>query len=103
MKTQGEITIHKPRRDIYPASTFILDFRLLELQPPHHVHGDLTSLAPHERLPELPIVLREKPHTGSTARENQSCEQGLLSSCSAWAYCSGFSSQSAGSRVLGLQ
>ena len=32
MKTQGEITIHKPRRDIYPASTFILDFRLLELQ-----------------------------------------------------------------------
>ena len=32
-----------------------------------------------------------------------SCEQGLLSSCSAWGYCSGFSSQSAGSRVLGLQ
>lgn len=32
VKTQGEITIHKPRRDIYPASTFILDFWLLELQ-----------------------------------------------------------------------
>lgn len=32
VKTQEEITIHKPRRDIYPASTFILDFWLLELQ-----------------------------------------------------------------------
>ena len=31
-----------------------------------------------------------------------SCEQGLLSSCSAQAYCNGFSSQSTNSRVLGL-
>ena len=30
--------------------------------PPRHAHGDLTSLAPHERLPELPVVPREKPH-----------------------------------------
>ena len=28
------------------------------------------SLAPHERLPELPIISREKPHTGAAAREN---------------------------------
>ena len=33
-------------------------------------HGDLTSLLPHERLPELPVVPREKPHTGAAAREN---------------------------------
>ena len=26
-------------------------------------------MAPHERLPELPIISREKPHTGATARE----------------------------------
>ena len=28
------------------------------------------SLAQHERLPELPIISREKPHTGAAAREN---------------------------------
>ena len=28
--------------------------------PLHHTHGDLTSLAPHERLSELPVVPREK-------------------------------------------
>ena len=38
--------------------------------PPHHAHGDLTSLAPHERLPELPVVPRGKHHTCATAREN---------------------------------
>ena len=27
-------------------------------QPPRHVHGDLTSLAPHERLPEFLVVPR---------------------------------------------
>ena len=31
--------------------------------PPHHTHRDLTFLAPHERLPELPVVPREKTHT----------------------------------------
>ena len=35
-----------------------------------YAHGDLTSLAPHERLPEVPVVPREKPHTGAAAREN---------------------------------
>ena len=38
--------------------------------PSHHVHRDLTALAPHERLTELPVLLREKPHTSATAREN---------------------------------
>ena len=28
------------------------------------------ALAPHERLPELPILPRVKPHTGAAAREN---------------------------------
>ena len=28
------------------------------------------SLAPHERLPELPDVPRVKPHTGAADREN---------------------------------
>ena len=30
----------------------------------HHAHGDLTSLAPHERLPEILVVPREKTPTG---------------------------------------
>ena len=38
--------------------------------PLHHTHGDLTSLAPHERLSELPVVPREKSDTGATAGEN---------------------------------
>ena len=38
--------------------------------PPRHAHGDLTSVAPHETLPELPVVPRVKPHTGAVAREN---------------------------------
>ena len=33
--------------------------------PPRHAHGDLTSLAPHERLPEILVVPREKTPTGS--------------------------------------
>ena len=31
--------------------------------------GDLTSMAPHERLPEYPIVPREKTHSGAAVRE----------------------------------
>ena len=34
------------------------------------IHGVLTSLAPHKRLPEIPVVLHETPHTGAAAREN---------------------------------
>ena len=38
--------------------------------PPRHAHGDLTSLAPHERLPEILVVPREKTPTGAGARGN---------------------------------
>ena len=34
-----------------------------------HSYGDLTSLTPHKRLPELPVVPCEKPHTGTAAPE----------------------------------
>src|SRR5574341_1907377 len=37
--------------------------------PPRHSHGDPTSLPPHERLTDLAVVPREKPHTGAAARE----------------------------------
>ena len=36
--------------------------------PPRHAHGDLTSLAPHERLPEILVVPQEKTPTGAAAR-----------------------------------
>ena len=35
-----------------------------------HAHGDLTTLAPHERLPEILVVPREKTPTGAAARGN---------------------------------
>ena len=38
--------------------------------PPCHAHGDLTALAPHERLPEILVVPREKTPTGAAARGN---------------------------------
>ena len=38
--------------------------------PPRHTHRDLTFLAPHERLPELPVVPREKTHNCAPTREN---------------------------------
>ena len=38
--------------------------------PPHHTHRHLTFLAPHERLPEIPVVPREKIHTCAPTREN---------------------------------
>ena len=34
------------------------------------VHGVVTSLAPHERLPEILVVPREKTPTGAAARGN---------------------------------
>ena len=39
-------------------------------EPPRYAHGDLTSLAPHERLPEILVVPREKTPTGAAARGN---------------------------------
>ena len=35
--------------------------------PPRHVHGDLTSLATHERLPEVLVMPREKTPMGTAA------------------------------------
>ena len=40
------------------------------LMRPRYVQGDLTSLAPHERLPEILAVPREKTPTGAAARGN---------------------------------
>ena len=37
---------------------------------PSPPHGDLTSLAPHERLPEILVVPREKTPMGTAARGN---------------------------------
>ena len=39
--------------------------------PPRHAHGDLTSLAPHERLPEILVVPREKTPMGKRRRGQQ--------------------------------
>ena len=38
--------------------------------PLRHGHRDLTSLAPHERLPEILVLPREKTPTGAAARGN---------------------------------
>ena len=35
--------------------------------PPHHAHGDMNSLAPHEGLPEVLVMPREKTPTGAAA------------------------------------
>ena len=40
------------------------------LFPPRHSHGDPTSLAPHERLTDLAVVPREKPHPGAPLENN---------------------------------
>ena len=32
-------------------------------------NANLTSLAPHEKVPEVPIVPREEPHIGAAALE----------------------------------
>ena len=37
---------------------------------PSGCEGKLGVAIAHERLPELPVIPREKPHTGATAREN---------------------------------
>ena len=49
-----------------------MDVSLSELQElvMDRAQGDLTSLAPHERLPEILVVPREKTPTGAAARGN---------------------------------
>ena len=61
---------------VFTKSSKVRDFNRNQLRqfslstPLHHTHGDLTSLAPHERLSELPVVPREKSDTGAAAGEN---------------------------------
>ena len=47
------------------------------IAPPRHAHGDLTSLAPHERLPEILVVPREKTPTGAACRRANAAPQQL--------------------------
>ena len=41
------------------------------IAPPRHAHGDLTSLAPHERLPEILVPSRELAQTLASATSKQ--------------------------------
>ena len=36
--------------------------------PPRHAHGDMSSLAPHERLPEVLVVPRDRMMTPKPGR-----------------------------------
>ena len=38
--------------------------------PPRHAHGDMSSLALHERLPEILVVPREKTPTGAAPKKD---------------------------------
>ena len=62
---------HKRENGIFLLSLLMLlkcDFNIFN----NNTHGDPTSLAPHERLTDLAVVPREKPHTGAAARD-ESC------------------------------
>ena len=53
-----------------PSHSAFVHAKLEIKQKARHAHGDLTSLAPHERLPEILVVPREKTPTGAAARGN---------------------------------
>ena len=65
----------QPEKDLERPSSTRLEARFPShgsgavTRSPSHSHGDPTSLAPHERLTDLAVVPREKPHTGAAARE----------------------------------
>ena len=63
---------YSPCRELYPRRTKRSDRLTVSRNTarPRHAHGDLTSLAPHERLPEILVVPREKTPTGAAARGN---------------------------------
>ena len=67
----------QPEKDLESPSSMRLEARFPYHDsracraPPRNSNGDLTSLAQHERLAEFPVVPREKPHTGDTARDKQ--------------------------------
>ena len=54
---------------VYPLASKLRTLKSREpgRAPPRHAHGDLTSLAPHERLPEVLGVPREKTPMGAAA------------------------------------
>ena len=49
----------------------IIQSKVSQKEKEKYPHGDLTSLAPHERLPEILVVPREKTPTGAAARGNR--------------------------------
>ena len=59
-----------PRRDSRRERSpwLPLETRAQSRTPLHHTHGDLTSLAPHERLSEFPVVPGDLPDPGSNPR-----------------------------------
>ena len=63
------------------SAPFLSSSGLLEDAPPRHAHGDLTSLAPHERLPEILVVPRvfegNPVGEGTTRRGTASLPLGL--------------------------
>src|SRR5574341_696297 len=65
----------QPEKDLERPSSTRLEARFpyqdsrAMTRPPRHSHGDPTSLAPHERLTDLAVAPREKPHPGAAARE----------------------------------
>ena len=72
--TQGFMS--QPEKDLESPSSKHLeaqfpndDSRAMRAHP-RHSNGDLTFLAPHERLPELPIVPREKTCTVPQFQKN---------------------------------
>ena len=75
---QDEITqgfLLKPEKDLESLSSTSHDARFPYhdsracRSPTHNSNGDLTSLGPHERLPELFLISREKSYTVTGARE----------------------------------
>ena len=62
-----------PEKDLErPSSTPLEDLAVshdsrVMTSSPRHAHGDLTCLAPHERLPEVLIMPREKTPMGAAA------------------------------------
>ena len=58
-----------PLLTVYGNLIGVLGGWVVALKYFRHSHGDPTSLAPHERLTDLAVVPREKPHTGAAARE----------------------------------
>ena len=75
---RGWVTAERPRlwgQGLYRSTPLLKNLRVCAVLPSSlvsagHAHGDLTSLAPHEMLPEILVVPREKTPTGAAARGN---------------------------------